>query len=52
MIVIGWTDVVAPQDNSAVALAVGLTLAGLRTQPLKDVEPAQAELRPQPLIDA
>jgi hypothetical protein len=36
LIVIGWTGVVALQDNSAFALAVGLTLAGLRMQPLKD----------------
>ena len=35
MIVIGWTGVVALQDNSAFAVAVGLTLAGLRMQPLK-----------------
>ncbi len=37
MIVIGWTGVVASQDNWAFTLAVGLTLAGLRVQPLKDV---------------
>jgi hypothetical protein len=36
LIAIGWTGVVAAQDNSAFALAVGLTLAGLRTQPSKD----------------
>jgi hypothetical protein len=36
LIVIGWTGVVALQDNSAFALAVGLTLAGLRMQPLED----------------
>jgi hypothetical protein len=35
LIVIGWTGVVALQDNSAFALAAGLTLAGLRTQPVK-----------------
>lgn len=36
LIVIGWTGVVALQDNSAFAVAVALTLAGLRTQPLND----------------
>jgi hypothetical protein len=36
LIVVGWTGVVALQENSAFALAVGLTLAGLRMQPLKD----------------
>jgi len=36
MIVIGWAGVVAPQDNTAFALAASLTLAGLRTQPLKN----------------
>jgi hypothetical protein len=41
LIAIGWTGVVAAQDNSAFALAVGLTLAGLRAQPSKDSkEPA------------
>jgi hypothetical protein len=35
MIVIGWLGVVHPQENGAFALAVALTLAGLRTQPLK-----------------
>jgi hypothetical protein len=34
--VVGWTGVVALQENSAFALAVGLTLAGLRMQPLED----------------
>ena len=35
MIVVGWTGVVYPQDDSAFALAVALTLVGLRMQPLK-----------------
>ncbi len=37
LIVIGWTGVVALQDNSAFAVAAALTLAGLRMQPLKKV---------------
>jgi hypothetical protein len=35
MLVIGWLGVVHPQENGAFALAVALTLVGLRTQPLK-----------------
>ena len=37
MVVVGWTGVVYPQDNSAFALAAALTLVGLRMQPLKGV---------------
>jgi hypothetical protein len=36
MIVVGWTGVAYPQDNSAFALAAAFTLAGLRSQPLKE----------------
>jgi len=36
MVVVGWTGVAYPQDASAFALAVALTLVGLRMQPLKD----------------
>jgi len=39
MIAIGWLGVVHPQENGAFALAVALTLAGLRTMPLKDAWP-------------
>ena len=35
MIVAGWTGVAYPQDVSAFALAVALTLVGLRMQPAK-----------------
>ena len=35
MVVVGWTGVAHPQENGAFALAVILTLIGLRTQPLK-----------------
>jgi len=35
MIAVGWAGLAYPQDNSAFALAAALTLAGLRTQPLK-----------------
>jgi len=34
MVVVGWTGVAYPQDDSAFALAAALTLAGLRMQPL------------------
>lgn len=42
MVAIGWMGVAHPQDNGAFALAAALTLAGLRTQPLKDAEPSLA----------
>ena len=35
MVAAGWTGVAYPQENSAFALAVALTLVGLRMQPLK-----------------
>ncbi len=38
MVVAGWSGVAYPQENSAFALAVALTLVGLRTQPLKTVQ--------------
>jgi len=48
MIVSGWTGVVASQDNTAFALAVSLTLAGLRMQPLKNGKALPGEASPQP----
>ncbi|MBW2714974.1 MAG: hypothetical protein JRD03_02810 [Deltaproteobacteria bacterium] len=48
MIVSGWTGVVASQDNTAFALAVSLTLAGLRMQPLEREEPVPVEASLQP----
>jgi hypothetical protein len=36
MIVVGWTGVAYPQDDSAFAVAALLTLLGLRMQPLED----------------
>jgi hypothetical protein len=36
MVVAGWAGVAYPQDNSAFAIAVALTLVGLRMQPLED----------------
>jgi hypothetical protein len=52
MVVIGWLGIAHPQETGAFALAVALTLIGLRTQPLKGAWPPPAVLPTQQSKDA